>query len=121
MFLGKIKKDLHLDKNLLILIFFLLPSCFLAAQQKDSLPVLKQATLQNCIQYAIQHNPDVQNAQINEQVTQTMIRGKLADWYPQINFTEQRQQKWKLPTFKFNGNRAHSGSYNTSGANVAGA
>ena len=24
MFLGKIKKDLHLDKNLLILIFFLL-------------------------------------------------------------------------------------------------
>ena len=119
MFFEKIKKSIYLNKNLLILVFFLSPSCFLSAQQKDSLPVLQQATLQNCIQYAIQHNPDVQNAQINEQVTETMIKGKLADWYPQVNFTYNLQHNFRLPTFNFNGNLAHSGTYNTSGANFA--
>jgi len=119
MFFGKIKKDIHLNKNLLILVFFLFPSCFLSAQKTDSLPLLQDATLQNCIEYAIQHNPDVQNAQINEAVTETQIQSKLADWYPQINFTYNLQHNFQLPTFNFNGNLSHSGTYNTSGANIA--
>ncbi len=101
MFFGKIKKDKHLNKNLLILVFFLFPSCFLSAQQTDSLPVLQKATLQNCIQYAIQHNPDVQNAQINEQITETKIQSKLADWYPQINFTYNLQHNITVTHFYF--------------------
>jgi len=73
--------------------------------------------LQNCIQYAVKHNPDIQNANINEQVTEAQIQNKLADWYPQVNFTYNLQHNLQLPTFIFNGNVSHSGTYNTSGAN----
>ncbi len=119
MFLGKIKKNENLNRILPALVLLLLPSCFLTAQQVDSLPVLENATLQNCIQYAIQHNPEVQNAKINEQITEAEIQNKLADWYPQINFTYNLQHNIQLPTFIFNGNVSHSGSYNTSGANFS--
>jgi outer membrane protein TolC len=90
-----------------------------SAQQTDSLPTLSEATLENCIQYAIQHNPDIQNAKINEQITEAQIQNKLSDWYPQVNFTYNLQHNIQLPTFIFNGNVSHSGSYNTSGANFS--
>ena len=89
------------------------------AQQTDSLPTLSEATLENCIQYALQHNPDIQNAKIDQQITETQIQSKLADWYPQVNFTYNLQHNIQLPTFIFNGNVSHSGSYNTSGANFS--
>jgi outer membrane protein TolC len=79
---------------------------------------LAKATLKECIQYAIQHNPDLQNAKINEDITETIIKSKLADWYPQINFTYNLQHNFQLPTFNFNGNLSHSGTYNTSGAQL---
>jgi len=119
MFFRKNKKNKTLNKNLLTLVLFLFPSYFLSAQQTDSLPVLQNATLQNCVQYAIIHNPDVQNAQINQQVIEAEIQNKLADWYPQLNFTYNLQHNFQLPTFNFNGNLSHSGTYNTSGANLA--
>jgi len=119
MFFRKIKMRTRLKKYLSLTILFLFNTYFLSAQQTDSLPVLQTATLKNCIQYAIQHNPDIQNAQINEQVTEAQIQNKLADWYPQINFTYNLQHNFQLPTFNFNGNLSHSGTYNTSGANLA--
>jgi outer membrane protein len=87
------------------------------AAANDSLPTLQEATLQNCIQYAIQHNPDIQNAKINQDITETIIKSKLADWYPQVNFTYNVQHNFKLPTLNFNGNIVHTGTENTSGAN----
>jgi outer membrane protein TolC len=89
------------------------------AQRTDSLPTLSEATLENCVQYALQHNPDIQNAKIDQQITETQIQSKLADWYPQVNFTYNLQHNIQLPTFIFNGNVSHSGSYNTSGANFS--
>ncbi len=112
-----IKEILQVIKTPLILLMVLVSSPCLFGQQKDSLPTLQQASLQNCIQYAIKHNPDIQNAHINEQITEAQIQSKLADWYPQINFTYNLQHNIQLPTFIFNGNVSHSGSYNTSGAN----
>jgi outer membrane protein TolC len=88
----------------------------LHAQTNDSLPALQDATLQNCIQYAIQHNPDIQNAKINQDITETIIKSKLADWYPQVNFNYNLQHNFKLPTLNFNGNIVHTGTQNTSGA-----
>jgi len=112
-----IKMNFQAVRIPLILLIVLIYSPFLFAQQKDSLPTLQEATLQNCIQYAVKHNPDIQNANINEQVTEAQIQNKLADWYPQVNFTYNLQHNLQLPTFIFNGNVSHSGTYNTSGAN----
>lgn len=112
-----VKEIFKVRKVSLVLLILLVFSGSLFAQQNDSLPTLEEATLQNCIQYAIQHNPDVQNAKISEQITEAQIQNKLADWYPQVNFTYNLQHNLQLPTFIFNGNVSHSGSKNTSGAN----
>lgn len=111
-----IKKKIRRIKTLFILIVILFSHGILHAQTNDSLPTLQEATLQNCIQYAIQHNPDIQNAKINQDITESIIKSKLADWYPQINFNYNLQHNFKLPTLNFNGNIVHTGTQNTSGA-----
>jgi len=114
-----VKIFLRYKRLYLIYGILIITSGTLFAQRNDSLPTLAEATLQNCIQYALQHNPDIQNAKINEQITEAQIQNKLSDWYPQVNFTYNLQHNIQLPTFIFNGNVSHSGSYNTSGANFS--
>lgn len=121
-----LKKKILRNKALFIFVVILFPGSILRAQSNDSLrrpastidslPSLQNATLQNCIQYALQHNPDIQNAKINQDLTETIIKSKLADWYPQVNFNYNLQHNFKLPTLNFNGNIVHTGTQNTSGA-----
>lgn len=108
------KKRYQLYKKSLTWLFLILPN-LLFAQQKTSDSTLQSATLHNCIEYAIANNPDLKNAKLNEDITGTIIKSKLADWYPQVNFTYNLQHNFQLPTFNFNGNLAHSGTFNTSG------
>src|SRR5690348_66324 len=114
-----VKIFLRYKRLYLIYGILIITSGTLFAQRNDSLPTLPEATLENCIQYALQHNPDIQNAKINEQITEAQIQNKLSDWYPHVNFTYNLQHNIQLPTFIFNGNVSHSGSYNTSGANFS--
>lgn len=109
---SNIKKKYPLHKFFLTW-FSICVSHLVFAQQNDSL--LQVATIQNCVQYALAHNPDINNAKLNEDITETMIKGKLSDWYPQINFGYSLQHNFQLPTFNFNGNLARSGTVNTSG------
>ncbi len=111
-----IKKKIKRNKALYIFVVLVFSRGIVQAQTNDSLPTLQEATLQNCIQYAIQHNPDIQNAKINQDITETIIKSKLADWYPQVNFNYNIQHNFKLPTLNFNGNIVHTGTENTSGA-----
>lgn len=65
----------------------LLTSCLAASTllaQQDS--VLQSATLENVVAYALKHQPLIQQSVIDQETTNTTIRSKLADWYPQINF-----------------------------------
>ena len=112
-----IKKSSSVGKIVFIWLLVFLPHFISAQPYNDSLS-LDRATLQNCIQYALRHNPDLQNAKINEDITETIIKSKLADWYPQVNLAYNVQHNFQLPTFNFNGNLAHSGTYNTSGLNL---
>lgn len=118
MYYRNLKNKSGFHKTITIFIALLLFSGFLYAQKNDSLPSLQSADLQNCIEYALEHNPDIQNAKINQDVTETIIKSKLADWYPQVNFIYNLQHNFQLPTLNFNGNLSHSGTYNTSGANL---
>lgn len=118
MYYRNFKKKSGFNKTITIFIASLLFSGFLYAQRNDSLPAFQSADLQNCIQYALDHNPDIRNAKINQDVTETIIKSKLADWYPRVNFVYNLQHNFQLPTFNFNGNLSHSGTYNTSGANL---
>lgn len=118
MYYQNIKRVFSFNKTALILLFLFLPYLIFAQQNVGDSSLLGNATLKECIQYAIRHNPDLQNAKINEDITETIIKSKLADWYPQVNLTYNVQHNFQLPTFNFNGNLAHSGTYNTSGLNL---
>ena len=87
----------------------------LSAQQNEKDTLLPQATLENCIRYAIVHNPELKNARLNEDITEATIKSKLADWYPQVNFNYNLQHNFQLPTLNFNGMLINTGSVNTSG------
>ncbi len=77
------------------LAFISVPGC-LFAQSPDS--VLKDAGLQECIQYALKHQPSVQQYKLDEQITESNIKSRLADWYPQVNAAYNLQHNLKLPT-----------------------
>jgi outer membrane protein len=79
---------------------------------KDS--VLREASLQDCIQYALKHQPLVQQSLIDEEITERQIKSRLADWYPQLNFNYSYQHNFQLQAAFFNGNVAQNGARNVS-------
>jgi len=101
-----------------VICFLIISPYIVIAQQQKNDSTLSNATLENCISYAMVHNPELQNAHINENITESIIKGKLADWYPQINFSYNLQHNFQLPTSNFNGNYTRAGTYNTSGLNL---
>src|SRR5438477_6545743 len=83
----------------ILLASVLSPALASTPQPGDSL--LQQATLENCIQYALQHHPDLRSASIDEQITETTIKSKLSEWYPQLNLDVVFQHYLQLPTILF--------------------
>src|SRR4051794_30494414 len=96
----------------LLVSFFIIVSLVLApvlvrAQtSRDSL--LTQATLHDCIEYALKHQPILQESQIDEDLAETAIKTKLSEWLPQVNLGYNLQHYLELPTSFFpdsNGNK----------------
>ena len=92
----------------------LLPLLTRAQTSEDSL--LLNATLDSVINYALAHQPTVQQAQVDEEIANKVIKGKLADWYPQINFTYNYQRFIDLQAAVIGGNVIRFGVNNTSSA-----
>ncbi|RYY70312.1 MAG: TolC family protein [Chitinophagaceae bacterium] len=82
------------------------------AQQQDSL--LLEAQLPQVLQYALQNQPAVNQAKINEDITRLQIKNRLADWYPQLNFNYIYQHNFQLPSNVIGGNVVRFGVNNTS-------
>src|SRR5258706_4657671 len=76
------------------------------AQGQSTKPdsLLTEATLENVVRYAIRYQPLIQQSVIDEEVTQATIKGKLADWYPQLNFLYSYQRNIQLQTSIIGGN-----------------
>jgi outer membrane protein TolC len=89
---------------------------FISAQNRNSDSILHEATLENVVRYAIQRNPELKNALLDEEITETLVKGRLADWFPQLNFNYTIQRNFQLPTANFNGQFIRTGVENTSGA-----
>ena len=83
-----------------------------AQKASDTLP--PDATLQACVQYAEKHYPLIQQALLDEQITDREIRSKLADWYPQLNLTANYQNNFQIQSVYFAGSYVTSGTYNSS-------
>ena len=82
--------------------------------QKAPDTVLQQATLSQVVDFALKHYPLVQQALLDEQITDRQIRSKLADWYPQLNLNANYQHNFQLQSIYFNGNYVRTGVNNTS-------
>jgi len=87
-----------------------------AQAPRDSLA--SSASLKQCIQYAIAHQPLVQQALMDQKIVESTIKSKLADWYPQVSFAYNLQNNFQLPSANFAGSVVHTGSYNTSTAGI---
>jgi outer membrane protein len=98
-----------------VLIAFLLPLGG-SAQNTPADSTLQSATLDKVVQYALAHQPAVRQAEIDEEITNKVIKGKLADWYPQVNFTYNYQRFIDLQTSVIGGNEIRFGVNNTSSA-----
>src|SRR6187402_695406 len=57
---------------------------------------LQAATLDQVVTYAIAHQPLIKQAEADEAIANSMIRGKLADWLPQVNFSMNYQRYFDL-------------------------
>jgi outer membrane protein TolC len=95
-----------------IIIVFCVPRYVSAQTYADS---LQQASLQQCVQYALKHQPAIQQSLIDQQVVETTIKSKLADWYPQLNLAANLQHNFQLQAAKFGDSVIHLGTNNTSG------
>ncbi len=83
-----------------------------AQKASDTLPPV--ATVEACVQFALQHYPLVQQAMLDEQITDRQIRGRLAEWYPQVGLNASYQNNFQLPAIAFGGTYDYSGTYNNS-------
>lgn len=108
------KEEYQRRGKLAIIVAFLLVPVFSMAQAgyRDSL--LTEVTLNAAIEYAIRRQPIIQQSLIDEQILETTIRNKLADWYPQINFNYSLQHNFIVQTAVIGGNNVKLGANNTS-------
>ena len=79
---------------------------------KDS--ILAEVTLKNAIDYAIIHQPLIQQSLLDQEVVEATIRTKLADMYPQLNFNYGLQHNFIIQTAVIGGNNVRLGVNNTS-------
>jgi len=102
----------EISKLMLVVLFS--PGMIYAQGKGDS--VLQQATIENCVHYAVQNNPDIKNSKINEAIVDATIKSKLSEWYPQIGLAYTVQYNFQLPRVNFNGTFISSGTTGTSTA-----
>ena len=89
----------HIFTSLLSAIVSLWLSTAVLAQTSPD--TLRQATLNDCIQYAINHQPLLKQSVIDQSITDRTIRSALADWLPQVGFNYNIQHYLKLPVQLF--------------------
>ncbi|OIQ97393.1 outer membrane protein TolC precursor [mine drainage metagenome] len=100
-----------------VIYFTATPDKSISQNNTDS--VLQNASLINCVQYALQHQPTIQQSLIDEDIVDKSIKSKLADWYPQLNLNYTIQNYFQLPSAFFGGNVVQTGAFNNSGLGVS--
>ncbi len=58
-------------------------------------------TLTECLKYAMNHQPQIKQALLNEEINKQNIRIALTDWLPQVNATADFTDNTKLPSAYF--------------------
>lgn len=78
----------------LLFISFFISSA--AAQQKQD-SIFNAATIQACVQYALKHQPRINQSLIDEKIVEAQIKTRLSDWYPQVSLDYILQHYFQTP------------------------
>ncbi len=104
---------LYLVKLATAITFFLSPLMLLSqVSVQDSL--LTEVTLKNAIEYAIVHQPQVQQSLVDQEIVESTIKSKLSEMYPRVNFNYSLQHNFIIQTAVIGGNNVRLGVNNTS-------
>jgi outer membrane protein len=107
-------KNNHLIKSFTIALLWC--PLFLLSQTSEKDSLLQEVTLKNAVNYAMVHQPKIRQSIVDEQILETTIKSKLADWYPQINFNFIQQENFLLPETTIGGNLVKLGvNHSTAG------
>lgn len=104
--------------RLYLFCFILLGPSVLFAQNIAADSLLQTASLDKVVEYALVHQPAMKQAKLDAEITHKTIKGKLADWYPQITFNYNYQHFIDLQKTVFNGTVIPIGVNNTSYAQL---
>lgn len=96
-----------------IIVYCLINPLQISAQQNKN-TVLSEASLDNCVRYALSHQSVLQQSLLDEEIVEKTIQSRLADWYPQINMSYNLTHNFELPTSYFSGSYIKSGTFNSS-------
>jgi outer membrane protein len=91
----------------------LIISCFAQGQAKTD-SSFTDATITNCVQYALKHQPLIQQSLIDEDITERQIQTRLSEWYPQVSLGYNFQHNFQLPVAYTEGTYITSGTFNSS-------
>lgn len=92
-----------MSKHLIIIVGVIIFFTTSTQAQKTQDSILTNATLEQCVQYALLHQPDVNKALMDEKIVNAEVKSRLADWYPQLNFDYSLQHYFKTPVSIING------------------
>jgi outer membrane protein len=111
-------KPYNLILKMLLCIAFLLPGMLIAQTTVREQPTLTNATLQECIDYALSNRPGVKQALLDQEIGETDIKSALSGWLPQINGTGTANHNFKQQSSQLTNNGQTSlitvGAKNTS-------
>ena len=86
------------NRALLLLVFSLLLACHAGAQDKKPADSLQFLTLDQCIIYALKHQPAYIQSAINIDIARKANAINLSGWLPQVNFSGSFTHYDPLPT-----------------------
>jgi outer membrane protein len=111
-------KPYNLILKMLLCMAFLLPGMLIAQTTVREQPTLTNATLQECIDYALSNRPGVKQALLDQEIGETDIKSALSGWLPQINGTGTANHNFKQQSSQLTNNGQTSlitvGAKNTS-------
>jgi outer membrane protein len=101
-------------QRMLFLIFVVLVPASSVQSQTVLDSLVERGSLQNCISYALKHQPSVQESLVDEEIAERTIQGKLADWFPQLNLNFNVQHNPQIPVAIIGGIPINQGLANNS-------
>lgn len=97
-------------KIYLPLLFLLLINTNSFAQQKS----ISKFSLEDCVAFALKNSPVLQRSVLDKEITESAIKSKLSEWYPQIRYDFNLQHAFQLQVTNINGQLIPLGVRNTS-------